>query len=200
MTQATARSGCYSLHRRDVVARILAGRPDLLLVGGLGPASWDCTAAGDRDLNFMLWGAMGGAVSIGLGLAIAQPERQVMVITGDGEMMMGIGSLATVAMQAPANLHIVVLDNERFEETGGQATPTAGFADIAALARASGIAQASTVRDDADLDALIGRLFAGQGPGLTVVKVHASNSGPVLAPKDGNVLRIRFRTALLGTP
>lgn len=200
MMRETSRAERYPLRQRDVVARILAGRSELLLVGGLGPASWDCTAAGDRDLNFMLWGAMGGAVALGLGLAIAQPERQVMVVTGDGEMMMGIGSLATVATQAPANLHIVILDNERFEETGGQLTPTAAGADIEAIARASGIAAASTVRNDADLDALTARLFRAPGPALTVAKVRAEHSRPVLSPRDGNVLRIRFRTALLGTP
>lgn len=195
-----ARAGRYPLERRDAVARVLAKRADALLVGGLGPASWDCTAAGDRDLNFMLWGAMGGAVSLALGLALAQPERRVLVITGDGEMMMGIGSLATVASQAPANLHVVVLDNERFEETGGQPTPTAGGADIAAIAKASGIPVARTVRDDAELVAALPHMLDERGPALTVIKVNARNPPPMPSPKDGNVLRIRFRNALLGTP
>jgi len=194
------RSEPYPLRRRDVVARMLAGRDDLLLVAGLGPASWDCTAAGDRDLNFMPWGAMGGAVAIGLGVALAQPARRVLVITGDGEMLMGVGSLATVAMQAPPNLHVVVLDNERCEETGGQATATAGFADIAGIARASGIAQAATVRTERELADRIVALEAAPGPTLTVVKVHPDNPPPVFAPRDGNVQRIRFRSALLGTP
>lgn len=200
MTPAATRAERYSLHRRDVVRQILAGRSNLLLIGGLGPASWDCTAAGDRDLNFMLWGAMGGALAIGLGLALAQPQRQVMVITGDGEMMMGVGSLATVAMQAPRNLQVVVLDNERYEETGGQLTATAGVADLEAIARGSGFELACTLREQGELDAWVAALDTAPGPALTVVKVHSDNPPPVLAPKDGNVLRIRFRTALLGTP
>lgn len=195
-----ARATRYTLMRRDVVARILAAHRDALVVGGLGPASWDCTAAGDRDLNFTLWGAMGGAVSIGLGLALARPDREVLVVTGDGEMMMGIGSLATVATQSPANLKIAVLDNERYAETGGQLTPTAGGADIEAIARASGIADATTVRTHAELDALAARLASAPGPVLAVVKIYPDNPPPVLSPKDGNVQRIRFRTALLGTP
>jgi thiamine pyrophosphate-dependent acetolactate synthase large subunit-like protein len=199
MRHATRRAEKYPLRRREVVAAILKDRPDLLLVGGLGPASWDCTAAGDRDLNFPLWGAMGGAVSIGLGLALAQPKRQVLVITGDGEMMMGVGSLATVATQQPGNLHIIVLDNERYEVTGGQLTPTAGFADLALIAQGSGIERASTVRTMVQLKALVAELFRKRGPAFTVIKIHADNPPMVLAPKDGNELRIRFRKALLGT-
>ena len=96
------------------------------MVGGLGASTYDIAAAGDHDRNFYLWGAMGGAVMIGLGLALAQPKLPVVVITGDGEMLMGMGSLATVGLQKPANLTIVVLDNEAYGETGGQASHTAG--------------------------------------------------------------------------
>jgi len=198
MKQLSRRADDYRLVRRDVVGRILKNRPDLLLIGGLGPASWDCTAAGDRDLNFMLWGAMGGAVPIGLGLALAQPDRPVMVITGDGEMMMGMGSLALVAMQQPRNLHIVVLDNERFEETGGQLTPTAGCTDLQLVATGCGIEQSATIRDEVQLQKLIGEMYVKPGPAFSVIKVRAENEPMVTAPKDGNELRIRFRRALLG--
>lgn len=198
MKQATRRADKYTLKRRDVAAALLRDRPDLLVVSGLGPASWDCNAAGDRDLNFPLWGAMGGAVSIALGIALAQPGRKVLAITGDGEMMMGIGSLATVAMQQPDNLHIVVLDNERYEETGGQLTATAGFADLAKIAEASGIDRATTVRTSGELTLLVSGLFKKAGPALTVVKVNSENPPMVPGPKDGNELRIRFRKALLG--
>jgi thiamine pyrophosphate-dependent acetolactate synthase large subunit-like protein len=108
----TDRMKSYPLRRRAVVKELLAQRGDTLVVAGLGAPAWDVTAAGDEPLNFPLWGAMGGAVPIGLGLALAQESRCVLVITGDGEMLMGLGSLATVAIQRPPNLAIVVLDNE----------------------------------------------------------------------------------------
>ena len=114
------------LDRRAVVSSLLADRKDAIVVGGLGASTYDIAAAGDHDRNFYLWGAMGGAVMIGLGLALAQPKLPVVVITGDGEMLMGMGSLATVGLQKPANLTIVVLDNEVYGETGGQASHTGG--------------------------------------------------------------------------
>jgi len=196
MTQNPTRSLSYPLRRRAVVKRLLDDRPELLVVAGLGAPAWDCTAAGDRDLTFPLWGAMGGAVSIGLGLALAQPARRVLVITGDGEMLMGIGSLAVVAAKAPANLAIVVLDNERYGETGGQATHTAGTADLGALARAAGIARSSAVADEAGLGAAMPSLFDQPGPTFIAVKVRAEDLPLVLPPKDGTELRTRFRRAL----
>src|SRR5580698_6451513 len=108
------------LDRRQVVSSLLAERKDAIVIGGLGASTYDVAAAGDDDRNFYLWGAMGAATMIGLGLALARPERRVLVITGDGEMLMGLGSLATVAVQQPANLAIVVLDNGAFGETGMQ--------------------------------------------------------------------------------
>ena len=128
----------FPLRRREVAARLLADAGDLLVVAGLGSTAWDVTAAGDRPLNFPLWGAMGGATMVGLGLALAQPERRVLVITGDGELLMGIGSLATIAVQRPPNLAIVVFDNERYGETGMQATHTAHGVDLAGVAAACG--------------------------------------------------------------
>ena len=117
------------------------------MVGGLGASTYDIAAAGDHDRNFYLWGAMGGAVMIGLGIALAQPKLPVVVITGDGEMLMGIGSLATVGLQKPKNLTIVVLDNEVYGETGGQASHTAATVDLVGVARACGIADARAHRD-----------------------------------------------------
>ena len=128
------------LDRRRVVAALLANREGALVVGGLGASTNDMAANGDHDRNFYLWGAMGGAVMIGLGLALAQPKLPVVVITGDGEMLMGMGSLATVGLQKPANLSIVVLDNERYGETGGQASHTAMGVDLVGVAKACGIA------------------------------------------------------------
>src|SRR6202046_4484197 len=129
------------LERRSVVSSLLHGRKDAIVVGGLGASTYDIAAAGDHDRNFYLWGAMGGAVMIGLGVALAQPNLPVVVITGDGEMLMGIGSPPTVALQKPGNLTIIVLDNEVYGETGGQASHTAATVDLGRGARACGGAE-----------------------------------------------------------
>src|SRR5690348_15662951 len=133
------------LHRRAVVQELLKERKDILVVAGLGSTAWDITAAGDSPLSFPLWGAMGQAAMIGLGLALAQPERPVLVITGDGEMLMGLGALATIGAQRPRNLALVVLDNERYGETGMQETHTARGVDLAAVAQACGFPVARRV-------------------------------------------------------
>src|SRR5260221_12181965 len=123
------------LERRELVKSLLADRGDLLVVSGLGAPTYDVAAAGDHPLNFYLWGAMGGAAMIGLGLALAKPERHVAVITGDGEMLMGLGSFATIGVKEPANLAIVVLDNRRYGETGMQATHTEWRIDLVGVAK-----------------------------------------------------------------
>jgi len=191
------RSKQYSLRRREVVASLLAERGDSLVVAGLGAPAWDVTAAGDEPLNFPLWGAMGGAVSLGLGLALAQPGRRVLVITGDGEMLMGLGSLASVAVQAPRNLTIVVLDNERYGETGMQCTHTAGDVDLAAVAAATGIPVCDTIRDEVGLQSVVTRIRSGEGPHFFNIKVRAEELPLVLPPKEGVLLKDRFRLALL---
>src|SRR5258708_1387229 len=123
------------LDRRAVVSSLLANRKGTIAVGGLGASTYDIAAAGDNERNLYLWGAMGGAVMMGLGLALAQPKLPVVVITGDGEMLMGIGSLATVGLQKPGNLSIVVLDNQAYGETGGQMSHTAATADLVGVAK-----------------------------------------------------------------
>ena len=193
------RSERFPLRRREVAQALLADRRDMLVVGGLGSTAWDITAAGDHALNVPLWGAMGGAAALGLGLALAQPERRVLVITGDGDMLMGLGSLATIAIQRPANLALVVFDNERYGETGMQPTHTAHGVDLAAMAHGAGFAVAGTVRDQAALEAALPAIRAAPGPVLYVVKVRAETLPFVLPPKDGAWLKDRFRNALLGT-
>ena len=175
------RSKNYPLRRRAVVKQLLAQRGDALVVAGLGAAAWDVTAAGDTPLNFPLWGAMGAAV-----------------ITGDGEMLMGLGSLATVATQRPPNLAMVVLDNERYGETGMQLTHTAGGADLGAIAAASGIPICRTVSDEKGLKSVIPQIQKEAGPLFVNIKVRAEDLPLVLPPKDGAYLKDRFRLALLG--
>ena len=192
------RAEIYPLRRREVVARLVADRGALLVVGGLGAPSWDLTAAGDHPLTFPLWGAMGGAAMIGLGLALAQPKRRVLVVTGDGEMLMGLGSLATIAVQAPANLAVVVLDNERYGETGMQATHTAGPTNLSAVAAGAGIPVVGDIFDQVQLEAALPRIRAEPGPVFFDIKVRAEELPLVLPPKDGVRLKDRFRAALLG--
>jgi len=186
------------LRRREVVTELLKGRGDLMVIGGLGAPAWDITHAGDHDLNFPLWGAMGGAAMIGLGLALAQPKRKVLVVTGDGEMLMGLGALATIAVQRPRNLSIVVFDNERYGETGMQETHTAHGVDLAAMAKAAGFAQAPGVRTMGEVSKLRKRIHAGEGALFAQVKVDPEKLPLVLPPRDGSYLKNRFRVALLG--
>jgi len=194
-----SQSASYVLQRRPLVAALAQPRPgqqDPLVVAGLGSAAWDITAAGDRDLNFPLWGAMGGAVSVGLGLAIAQPGRRVLVVTGDGEMLMGLTALTTIAAMAPDNLAVLVLDNETYGETGGQRTNTARGTDLAAMAAAAGIAQAWTITKSNEAAASVDKLRGAKGPLFCVAKVRFEELPLVLPPKDGAVLRERLRRAL----
>jgi len=188
-----------ALRRRDVVKALLAGRGELLVVAGLGSTSWDCTAAGDHPLTFPLWGAMGLAAMTGLGLALAQPARRVLVVTGDGEMLMGLGSLATIGVQRPANLSVVVIDNERYGETGMQETHTAHGVDLAAMARAAGIASAVLVREASAIEGLRRSVHQSPGPHFAQIKVAPEKESVVLPPREGALLKNRFREALLGS-
>jgi thiamine pyrophosphate-dependent acetolactate synthase large subunit-like protein len=188
----------FPLRRREVAKALLAERGDLLVVAGLGSTAWDVTAAGDDPLNFPLWGAMGGAAMIGLGLALARPERRVLVITGDGELLMGLGSLAAIAVQRPSNLALVVFDNERYGETGMQATHTAYGVDLAGIAAAGGFPVAGTIRAPEEVDAARQIIRTEQGPIFYAIKVRAEPLPFVLPPKDGAHLKDRFRLALLG--
>ncbi len=192
------RSEEFPLRRREVAELLLAGREGLLVIAGLGSTAWDATAAGDQPLNFPLWGAMGGAALIGLGLALARPERRVLVLTGDGELLMGLGGLATIGVQQPANLALVVLDNERYGETGMQATHTAHGVDLAGIARAAGFRVAGTVRAADELEAARQVIRTEAGPVFYAIKVRAEPLPFVLPPKDGAHLKDRFRQALLG--
>jgi thiamine pyrophosphate-dependent acetolactate synthase large subunit-like protein len=186
------------LPRRATVARILADRGDMLVVTGLGSPTYDCAAVGDHPLNFYLWGAMGSAVTVGLGLALAQPKRRVLVITGDGEMLMGLGALATAGAKKADNLAVVVVDNERYGETGMQPTHTSAGVDLAGVAQSSGFLSTATVRRAVEFDDAVSLLRTAKGPVLVVLKVSSARDPLVLPPWDGALLKSRFRQALLG--
>ena len=186
------------LNRRSALERLLRDRGDAALVTGLGNPTYDAFAAGDTPRNFYLWGGMGGAAMVGLGLALAQPKRRVVVWTGDGEMLMGLGSLATIAVARPENLAILVVDNEHYAETGMQRAHTGHGVDLAGIARAAGFAQASLVRTEEELETLSHRLFSASGLLFACVKVGTAPV-PAGAPSlDGPYLRTRFREAMIG--
>jgi thiamine pyrophosphate-dependent acetolactate synthase large subunit-like protein len=184
------------IDRRAFVASLVESVPDALIVSGLGSASYDVFAAGDRDRNFYLWGAMGGAASLGLGLALAQPATPVIVITGDGEQLMGIGSLATIGAKQPGNLSVVVLDNSHFGETGMQRSHTSLGTDLVAVAKGCNVSDARRIRSLDDLPDLVERIRAKTGPLLAQVLIASNEPERALPPRDGVFVKNRFRAAL----
>ena len=187
------------LSRRDLVATLLADRPaDLLVVSSLGSPTWDVAAAGDDPRDFGFIGAMGQAGPFALGLALAQPERRVMLFAGDGELLMSLGVLATIGSQSPANLAVLALDNESYGETGGQPTATAAATDLEAVARACGVETTLTVSASAEIAGLRSRLLEAEGPVFAVAKI-APDQPPLAFPHsfDGVTAINRFRGAVL---
>ncbi len=189
-----------NVERREFVAKLLARVPEALVVTGLGSATYDVFAAGDRDTNYYLWGAMGGAASLGLGLALAQPDRSVLVVTGDGEQLMGIGSLGTIAVKQPRNLTIVVLDNGHFGETGMQRSHSSLGADLVAVAKGFGIADAFAIDTLAGHEEIARRIEARAGLAFARVFIEAAEPPRRLPPRDGPFVKNRFRSALGLTP
>jgi thiamine pyrophosphate-dependent acetolactate synthase large subunit-like protein len=185
------------MDRRDVMRAIVAQRGDALMVTGLGSTTYDAGTV-DHPNTFCLWGGMGAAAMLGLGLAIAQPRRRVLVMTGDGEMLMGMGAFATIAAQGPRNLAIAVIDNEHYSETGMQATHTQRGVSLAAVATACGFAASETVRTEDELAAAIPRLFEEDGPFFVAIKVNTQRYPMSIRVRDGAHLKDRFRENLLG--
>src|SRR5690348_9779 len=164
------------LERRKLVKDLLVDRRDLMVVCGLGSATYDVAAAGDHPLNLYLWGAMGGAAMIGLGLALAKPERRVAVVTGDGEALMGLGALATIGVKQPKNLVIVVLDNAHYGETGMQASHTKGGTDLVAIAKGCGFVDALALADQGDVAQVRELLHTGKGPILVNARISSEET------------------------
>jgi len=186
-----------SLGRREAVRELLRERGEGLIVTGLGSSTYDVFAAGDHEANMYLWGAMGGAALVGLGLALAQPRRPVLVITGDGEQLMGLGGLATIAARRPGNLTLVVLDNGQFGETGGQRSHTGLGVDLRRIAAAAGFSSTAELRTQveiADYRPELARLTGG--PRYVSVKIAPGNPARALPARDGVYLKNRFRARL----
>jgi thiamine pyrophosphate-dependent acetolactate synthase large subunit-like protein len=184
------------LDRRAAIRILLDKRDDLLLVTGLGSTSWDAASVGDDPRNFYLWGAMGAAALTGLGLAIAQPQRRVLVVTGDGETLMGLGGLATIGMQRPPNLSIAVFDNGHYGETGMQPSHTAAAVELVGVARACGIRETFDISDELGLREFAGRVHRSATTLFARVAIRADEPPRVLPPRDGVLLKNRFRRAI----
>ncbi|KWK49985.1 aldehyde dehydrogenase [Burkholderia stagnalis] len=184
------------IERRPFVSKLLADIPDALVVTGLGSPSYDVFAAGDRDENFYLWGAMGGSVALGLGLALAQPKKPVVVITGDGEALMGIGTLGTVGVKQPKNLTIVVLDNGHYGETGMQQSHSSLGTQLVAVSKGFGIADSFEMRNAEDVGQLVERINALKGTVLAQVHIGTDEPPRALPPRDGVFVKNRFRANL----
>ena len=184
--------------RRALVASLLEQRPEnMVVVSSLGNPTWDVASVGDHPLNFNFIGAMGQAAPFALGLAMAKPDRRVVLFAGDGELLMSLGVLATIANQAPANLAVVALDNESYVETGSQPTATAGPTDLEAVARACGFVQTRSVLEEIPLDDIRDMVWQGEGPLFVNIKIVAE-ALPLVFPYsfDGATAMNRFRDAL----
>jgi thiamine pyrophosphate-dependent acetolactate synthase large subunit-like protein len=184
------------LDRRAAVAELLRNRAELLAVCGLGSATWDVAAAGDHDRNFYSWGAMGGAAMMGLGLALARPDETVTVITGDGEMLMGLGALATIGARGPMNLSVLVLDNRHFGETGMQASHTGLGTDLCAVARACNIARIMEASSMEEVTAIRAALHRRDGCLFARISISAADYPRVMPERDGAKIKDRVRAAL----
>lgn len=189
-----------TLDRREVVARLLAGRKKLLVIGGIGWASFDVMAAGDHDNNFYLWGAMGSAAMIGLGLATTRPDYSVLVVTGDGDMLMSFGAFATIAIRKPANLTVAVLDNGHFGQTGMQESHTGRGLALEQVAKSCGFSWSGKITSLADVDDLRERISSRFGAKFAAIKISANNPPRVPPPRDGVYIKNRFRSALALQP
>lgn len=183
------------LDRRTAIRALLADRGDLLVVTGLGSTTYDAASVADDERNFYLWGAMGGAGMVGLGLAIARPDRPVLVVTGDGDTLMGLGALATIGVEAPPNLAIAVFDNGRYAETGMQPSHTDGAVELVGVARACGIAAAADIGDEAALADFARRVQVKERTLFARVAILADEPPRVLPSRDGVYLKTRFRRA-----
>ncbi len=192
----SAKGNDSRLDRRLAMRALLEERGDLLLVTGLGSTTWDAASVGDDARNFYLWGAMGAAAMVGLGLAIARPERRVLVVTGDGEMLMGLGALATIGVERPPNLALVVFDNGHYGETGMQPSHTDSGVSLYGVARACGIDAVFDITEAAALREFAARLRDFDRTIFARIAIRADDPPRVLPPRDGVFLKNRFRHAL----
>lgn len=194
---STSKAMSATLDRRAVVKQLLVDRADLLVVSGLGAATYDVYANGQNDGNFYLWGAMGSAALVGLGLALAQPLRSILVLTGDGEQFMGLGGLATIAASRPQNLSLVVLDNGHFGETGMQLSHSGLGVDLHRIAEAAGFVRSIEIHDMKAVETFRSEIHQTTGgPRFAAVRIVPEDVQRTLPPRDGAFVKNRFRQHL----
>ena len=190
------RAAAKVLNRAALTKRLVGKlKRDEAVIAGIGNTNFDLFAAGHRPQNFYMLGSMGLACPIALGVALAQPQRGVIALEGDGSILMMLGCLATIANMRPANLTIIIWDNGIYQITGKQATATSGPTDIVALARGAGFARSEWVADAAHFDALLERGFATGGPSLLAAKID-DQPGQGRPPRDPSLIRRRFMRGL----
>jgi thiamine pyrophosphate-dependent acetolactate synthase large subunit-like protein len=198
MTSNVARGAhnAKMMSRFDLTKRLVAQlEHEEAVVGGIGNTNFDLWSAGQRPQNFYMLGSMGLAIPIALGVAIAQPERHVVALEGDGSLLMQLGCLATVAERAPKNLTIVVWDNGLYQITGGQPTVSASTADLVAIARASGLAKSAWAADEEEFERLFAAALAEGGPNLIAARID-DKPGVGTTDRDPVQIRARFMQGL----
>jgi len=186
-----------TMDRREVVAELIKGRGDALIVTGLGSTCYDFGTQ-DHPNTYYLWGGMGAAAMLGLGLAMAQPSRRVVVVTGDGEMLMGFGAFATIGAKAPKNLSLVVIDNEHYSETGMQPTHIGRGVSLEGVAKACSFPSAQTIYSKDELAKAVPDIFGGKGLSFHDIKVSTKRYPMSIRLRDGAHIKNRFRENLLG--
>ena len=186
------------IERRSFIQKLLSNRKDnLRVVSGIGTSTWDLMSAGDNKRNFGFIGAMGQAVPFAIGLSIAQPELKIVIFTGDGDMLMSLGTMATLANHPSQNLTVIIMDNESYVETGSQPTATAGKTDLELIAKGAGIENAYTIKKQTEDYKVLNTIYEEDGPSLVVVKCKAQAT-PLVFPYsfDGSVSMNRFKETM----
>ncbi|MBM4306681.1 MAG: hypothetical protein FJ115_10830 [Deltaproteobacteria bacterium] len=191
--QAIKRSG--SINRLEATRHLVNRAPQALIIAGPGNAKFDLADTGDRPQHFYLWNSLGLAPSVGLGLALAQPKQQVIVLDGDGGTLMNPGALVTIARLAPLNLLHIVWDNGQYQLTGGQPTATATVTDLPAMGRGAGLQLVATVTTMNEFEIGLETWLTESGPWLVVAKIDASPA-PARPPKDPVWIKLRFMQAV----
>jgi thiamine pyrophosphate-dependent acetolactate synthase large subunit-like protein len=195
VTNALARN-TKVMNRFDLTARLVAKlKNEEAVVGGIGNTNFDLWAAGHRPQNFYMLGSMGLAFPIALGVALAQPNRRVFALEGDGSLLMQLGSLSTIAALAPTNLTMIVMDNGIYQITGAQPTPAAAASDLVAIAVASGLRSSTWAADEDDFERLIDQSLASDGPTLIGARID-DKPGTGTTRRDPVQIRERFMLGL----
>jgi thiamine pyrophosphate-dependent acetolactate synthase large subunit-like protein len=194
--QPVSREQAKVMNRFDITKRMVALlRNEEAVVGGIGYTNFDLWASGQRPQNFYMLGSMGLAVPIGMGVALAQPQRKVIALEGDGSILMQLGSLATVAARRQRNLAIVIMDNGAYQITGGQPTLTEQGADIVAIARGCGLAQSVWAADESAFEELIALTLKEDGPWLIGCRIDSGKPADT-TERDPPILKDRFMRGL----